>query len=323
MPPLPRAVHHNPCNLGAAGAVPGGLGVVEGDELPYKPEALCRGGGRWPSHNRCSENRPDNPFGGLLFGIGNGFWEGLARLAGPESVPPWRYESPAIHATAQAPDGHIYALESRDTGRVNTDGSPIRELQAIVLDGSTGVVVKRMPLEPEVWTLISNNNGVGSCNSSRTEGLPEFVGPVIGVDGYGYLLVRRHTRTLVSTCNENGTHQSRDVQRGIVLLKLSPNGILATQVVRSDQCSVLAFQANCDSPATLLQVVPDLIGGTVVLWQYRPTGQPLETHMTRFDENGAATDRVVPASTSISLMGDMGTAYGMNDGVRAAMDVVT
>ena len=28
--------------LGAVGAVPGGLGVVEGDELPYKPEALTK-----------------------------------------------------------------------------------------------------------------------------------------------------------------------------------------------------------------------------------------------------------------------------------------
>src|SRR5882757_5877391 len=28
--------------LGAAGAVPAGLGVVEGDEIPYKPEALAK-----------------------------------------------------------------------------------------------------------------------------------------------------------------------------------------------------------------------------------------------------------------------------------------
>ena len=28
--------------MGAAGAIPGGLGVVEGDEIPYKPEALAK-----------------------------------------------------------------------------------------------------------------------------------------------------------------------------------------------------------------------------------------------------------------------------------------
>src|SRR5688572_24184070 len=36
-----HAAKHSPViALGAAGAVPAGLGVVDGDEIPYKPEAL-------------------------------------------------------------------------------------------------------------------------------------------------------------------------------------------------------------------------------------------------------------------------------------------
>ena len=79
-------------------------------------------------------------FGGLVFGLGDdGFNQGLARLAGPASARPWRYESPGYLSTpAAASDGTIYVLESRYAGSDNTDGSPIMEMQAISLDGSTG-----------------------------------------------------------------------------------------------------------------------------------------------------------------------------------------
>jgi hypothetical protein len=39
----PHAAKPSPVlSMGAAGAIPGGLGVVEGDEIPYKPEALAK-----------------------------------------------------------------------------------------------------------------------------------------------------------------------------------------------------------------------------------------------------------------------------------------
>ena len=63
-------------------------------------------------------------FGGLLVRTGDSSSFGIARVAGPANAPAWRYEPPvggAVTSKAVAPDGTIYALESRYTGRTNTD----------------------------------------------------------------------------------------------------------------------------------------------------------------------------------------------------------
>lgn len=107
----------------------------------------------------------------------------LTRFAGSADTMPWRYESGGlIDRPAIGPDGIIYAIEHLGGGK-----------SVIILDGATGQVAARVLLANSV-TNYEVANPQGACQSNYSEQEPVTVGPIVGADGFGHLLVRRRTR---------------------------------------------------------------------------------------------------------------------------------
>ena len=238
-------------------------------------------------------------------------FKGYARFAGPDSVMPWRFESIGVVARpAQAADGTIYAVERYDTGLTNPlpFGSAIIDTQIIVLDGATGTVRKRIPLARERH---------GSVCAPGRQTVPQIAGPVVGTDGYGYLVVRNYT---VAYTDPGGpgcsvTHITQDM--GLTLMRIAPSGSTSATNVYSQHCEGPIGSTACDDAPWIYEVFPDGIGGTLVR-AYRTTA-PGEQEMvlTRITDQGVQYDVPVDFDERIFLIGDAGTAFVGGDAVSA------
>jgi hypothetical protein len=259
-------------------------------------------------------------FGGLVAGIdpqpfdsayGTAFlprFKGYAQFAGPSSTTPWRFDAiDSVGRPAQAPDGTIYAVERYYTGVNNPNGLAIVDTQVLVIDGATGVVRKRVPLARERQGL-----SCGATGSWQT--VPAIEGPIVGTDGYGYLVVRTNI-TIRTGCTPYLV--SQDV--GLTLLKISPTGSVTPTTIYARHCDGVDI-TGCDEPPTIDQLFPDGIGGILVSFeQFDPVYQR-EKRLTRITDAGLQYDQAVDWDERITMVGDNGTAFVGGDAVRA-MDV--
>jgi alpha-tubulin suppressor-like RCC1 family protein len=202
---------------------------------------------------------------------------GFVRLAGPTAVSPWRYDSDGrLERPAQARDGTIYALDKYDTGLTDVHGTHIIETHVIVLDGATGQLRSKIPLQREI-------QGYGCGNDGWTFS-PRTVGPVIGNDGYGYVLVRNVTNIRSGGCGMT-SNVSQDV--GVKLLRISPAGESSYTVIYAQHCDhpFTTSITICDEEPNLGQLLPDGIGGILVTYGYTVSanqqGSPIYTMEAR------------------------------------------
>lgn len=238
-------------------------------------------------------------------------YRGYARFAGPESVMPWRFDSIGVVARpAQAADGTIYAVERYDTGLTNPNpySSKIIDTQIVVLDGATGTVRKRIPLARE--------RHQSPCVNGR-QTVPQIEGPIVGTDGYAYLVVRHYTRVYTDPGGPGCsiTHITQDM--GLTLLRIAPSGATSATNVYSQHCEGPIGSTACDDPPSIYEVFPDGTGGTLVR-AYRTTAPgEQEMRLTRITDQGIQYDVAVDFDERIFLIGDAGTAFVGGDAVSA------
>ena len=293
----------------------------------------------WQQHSPGLPLMGDS-FGGVIAGVLYDVNQGedlqaYVRLGVSGGVAPWRYQSPgSLLRPAQAPDGTLYALEFMHGG-VDAAGEDIWDKHAIVIDGKTGGLISRLPLAREVEAFESANDGVKlnpklTCRSTRAEYAPQTVGPIVGSDGRGYLLVRRRIKLGKGICNEfNGANYvpARTQDVGVELIALSPRNAAEVQSLYTLQCvSVELQRTSCDVPPLISQLLPDGIGGVLASWwralrlANRYSGQ---SYMTRIDAAGAGVDTPVPSSFWIDLIGQAGTAYVRAPGEYRLVDMTS
>lgn len=256
-------------------------------------------------------------FGGLVAGIEapidplelypQQWYTAYVRFAGPEGSPGWRFDSMGkVGRPAQALDGTIYALERYATGDNNLDGSPIIESQLIVLDGANGVVRGRYALARDQQILgYGSTCGVG-------EKLPSTLGPIVGTDGHGYVLVRRSTAS--GSCPE----MVFLLEASFTLLKVSPSGVVLPIPLHSQSCPSAMWEW-CSGLPSLKQLVPDGIGGMLVRTEHfdvAGSGFPQfdENRVTRIVDGAIAFSTVVGPQhpmfqEHITMIGGSGTAF--------------
>jgi len=268
-------------------------------------------------------------FGGVIAGLpydvnsGSEF-RAFERLGTAGGVSPWRYESSfASLQPAQAPDGTLYAIEYVASKDVH--GDRFLDKHAIVIDGRTGGVIDRRPLAREIDTytfLIDGQDAI--CGTSRFENAPDTVGPVVGSDGRGYLLIRRRVKDVVDSCNGQTQWPQRTVDHGVDLMILSPVAPPVMQPVLAETCAVPRFaQAGCDRTPLLTQVVPDGIGGVLAIWRRAGTlldSDAVHTIVTRRDKNGALSETLLERSISIHTVGQDGIVYVGTERGYSAID---
>ena len=275
-------------------------------------------------------------FGGVLAGAYDANFDFRAYLRfGGGSIQPWRYESRGrLERPAQAPDGILYAIE-RLPGGVNIDGEMIWDKYAIVLDGSRGRLINRTLLRRDVDEFIADLNGQVldmvppvRCRSLFYDFAPETVGPVVGTDGRGYLIVRHHEIRKRADCIEPFQRRAdRTIRMGLDLVILSPDAAPRTINLYSTACDgALGSTLPCDLPVSAHQIIPDGIGGTLVTWE-RGTGMVgqsvfVQRSMTRVNAAGELNERLVAPQFWLELMGQGGAALTYDDGWRA-IDVVS
>ena len=223
---------------------------------------------------------------GILYSVDSGFeFRALVRLGEAGGVPPWRYESAGVLLRpAQAADGTLYAIEY--VPGLDQFGDRFWDKHAIVIDGTTGHLIARRPFPRDVETYVAGLEEEGfTCTSTRLESAPAAVGPIVGSDGRGYLLIRRRLKHMVDSCIEQTAWPQRTIDHGVDLMILSPAAPPVVQPIFAEACDVPRLaQAACDTPPSLTQVVPDGIGGVLAVW-----GQQ-QTVVTRRDEAGALSD---------------------------------
>lgn len=260
--------------------------------------------------------------------------------AGGGTIRPWRYDSPgSLLRPAQSRDGTIYALEYL-SGGLDLQGDEIWDKYVVVIDGATGNLLKRIMLAREIVQFTSDHDGevlsaspLGPfyhCRTTRAESAPQTVGPVVGHDGRGYLLVRRYVNMKRGTCLEGTQRPDRTIDLGLDVMIVSANAPPAVVQVFSTQCTEIASSGAtiCDGPFHLDQLLPDGLGGTMVSWR-RATAiinnrtAVMQRYLTRVDEDGLATDRPVPLNYSINRIGQDGTAYTVSGGTVTAFNVIT
>jgi hypothetical protein len=255
-------------------------------------------------------------FGGLVAGtnrsvdIYGDHSASFVRFGGPAGSPGWRYDSPGrISTPAQASDGTIYTVERYPIGVNNFDGTPIIETQVVVIDGLTGGVRARYPLARERRGL--------PCAFGGWEASPRTLGPIVGTDGYGYLLVRRWTDQRLSAGNCS-TQISQDV--GVDLLRVSPSGVVTATAIYSQHCGPGPITI-CDEPPQLKEIFPDGIGGTLVraLITTSVTTQQVsrEMRIMRVADGTVQFNNTVDFDERITMIGDAATAFLAGDDVRA------
>lgn len=211
---------------------------------------------------------------------------GLARVAASAGTAAWRYDSPGmVDRPAQGPDGTIYVVEHLGDYLYvpNNNGNAYfpypGEKALVILDGATGEVTARVPLE-------------GDPNRE-----PVTVGPIVGGDGYGYILVAKGMQ--------------------LTLRKVSREGPVAETVIVSGTCS-----SNCTGPVPV-QLLPDGLGGLLVTASWKLSSQaPYDFRLTRLDGAGGRTDTPIDGGR-IEMIGRGGTAYlRVNSGIQVT-DVAT
>jgi hypothetical protein len=256
------------------------------------------------------------PYSGLYTGLEiTPRFKAFARFAGPPSAFPWRYDSVgSVQRPAQAPDGTIFALEKYDTGLTDVHGTSIIETQVVVLDGATGQVRTKIPLAREVRGF--------SCGNEGWVSVPRTVGPIVGNDGYGYVLVRNWTNIRSGGCVTGFVLQ--DV--GVKLLRISPAGAASSTVIYAQHCEHgFSNVTICDQAPNLGDLVPDGIGGMLVragytTMAYNDHTYDMEGRLTRLTPEGVQYD--IPSDYSNMLMiGDAGHAFVNDETSIRAMDV--
>lgn len=283
----------------------------------------------WQQHSPGIPLMGDS-FGGVLSGVVNddGDFRAYVRLGGG-AAPPWRYESAGfLEKPAQAPDGTTYAIEHLPGG-VNIDGATIRDKYLLTLNGATGRVIGRTRLRREVDEFVSALDGVVldavppiQCRTLYYDWAPETWGPVVGTDGGGYLLVRRHEVRKRGECLPPFLRRpDRTITMGIDLVILSPTSEPRTVNIYSANCEAgLGTTLPCDLPVKAFQVLPDGIGGTLVTWERgtQMVGNAVfvQRSMTRVDANGTIQEQTVPRQFWVEMIGQAGTALAYDDGWR-------
>jgi alpha-tubulin suppressor-like RCC1 family protein len=278
-------------------------------------------------------------FGGVIAGVATehsyDFFAALVRLGNAGGVRPWRYEpSGSLLRPAQAPDGALYAVEYVASHDAN--GEELWDKHAVVIDGTTGRLLGRHVLAREIDTFTAELDGVVVreqprlvCRSTRREAAPSTIGPIVGSDGRGYLLVRRHVKHKFDTCVEQHSRHRRTIDTGVDLVILSPDGPHNVEPVFADNCIVDVFQSStCDTVPELKQLMPDGVGGMLAsvdrFGSFLPTNTVLmQRVVSRRDEAGTFADTEVDNTTWIDTVGQGGISYVYQGGAWSAIDVTS
>jgi len=275
-------------------------------------------------------------FGGVLSVVydENDNPRAYARVGGG-SINSWRYQSAGeLGRPAQAPDGTIYAIE-RLPGGVTSAGQRIMDKYGIVLDGATGGLISRTLFRREVAVFTATWDGLVTdsippitCRSVYDDWAPEALDPVVGSDGRGYFVVRRHQIHQRADCMLPFQRRpDRTIEMGIDLVVLSPDAAPHTINLYSTTCvGEPGTTLPCDLPVHAVQMMPDGIGGTLVSWE-RATHLVgasvfVQRSLTRVNADGELAERQVPRQFWMEMMGQAGTVFSYDDGWRA-MDVTT
>lgn len=278
-------------------------------------------------------------YGGVIAGVlanasSGTDYRAYARIGGGTTAP-WRFESAgALGRPAQGRDGTLYAIEYLP-GAPNSEGDEVWDKYAIVLDGASGRLLSRTRLAREVDEFVSEEDGMVlpltppvHCHSYRLDTSPETQGPVVGADGRGYLIVRRHAIRKTADCIEPFMrHADRTISMGVDLVVLSRDGTLQSVEIYSASCNgALGTTLPCDLPVRTFQLMPDGIGGTLVTWE-RGTAMVgdsvfVQRSLTRVDAEGRTSEQPVARQFWLELVGQAGMALTFDDEWRA-MDVAT
>jgi hypothetical protein len=131
------------------------------------------------------------------------------------------------------------------------------------------------------------------------------IGPIVGADGFGYIVVTKGME--------------------ITLRRLSRDGQAASTVIVPAVCT--AGQCRAPVPGQLL---PDGLGGLLITADWANASyMTVDLHLTRIDRDGDRTDTAIASSTgAIELIGQDGTAYlrqtsGATTVSQPVMDVLT
>jgi hypothetical protein len=214
---------------------------------------------------------------------------------------------------AVGPDGTLYAIEFL-FGGLDYQGEEIWDKHVIVINGSNGQLIRRVPLAREVRDYVTTAHGVTLatgfvCHNSREESAPHTVGPIVGADGRGYLLVRKFTRYGTGDdCTDPGFPHIRTTENGLDLIELSAAEGPTVRNIYAEQCGGGAW-GLCDYLVEGRQVIPDGLKGLVVLWT-RATSivngsqYVTQTTATRWDADRVRVDTTVPLDFRIDVAGE-------------------
>jgi alpha-tubulin suppressor-like RCC1 family protein len=278
-------------------------------------------------------------FGGAIVGVladvNSGTDYRAYKRIGGGSTPPWRYESNgALSRPAQARDGTLYAIEYL-FGGLDIDGYEVWDKYATVMDGATGRVISRtvLPREVDEFTSLRDGDVIPltppiQCRSYRYDGSPSTIGPIVGSDGRGYLLVRRYRLHKTADCIEPFQRRpDRTVEMGLDLMILSPAAAPQVVSVYSSSCAgTLGTTLPCDLPVRAFQMMPDAIGGMLVTFERgtQMVGDSVfvQSSMTRVPEAGGDNiERNVSPGFWLQMVGQDGVAVTYGDEGWQAIDV--
>ena len=157
-------------------------------------------------------------------------------------------------------------------------------------------------------TTVTNSQASG-CQPIHWETEPRTVGPIVGADGFGYLLVSHKTTATHLSCGSgwvNGlytgwqTVTSTTGDAGMKLLRLARSGQVGEEILDQRDCT----ESACLEPRPI-QLVPDGIGRLLIVaewWVATPTWN-LERRVTRIDHEGERVDTTISRGTRIELVG--------------------
>lgn len=276
-------------------------------------------------------------FGGVVAGVldASGSSFGSYSRIGGGTAPPWRFlSSGTLEQPAQASDGTLYGLEFLP-GTVTPDGQQSWDKFVLVIDGESGSLISRTMLPREIDNFVSAQDGVvlpttppTVCRSARYETAPETVGPIVGVDGRGYFVVRRYHIESWASCNPPFRRRpDRAIAMGLDLYSFGRDGEPRVVDLFSTSCTgELGTTLPCDLKVRPLQLLPDAIGGTLVTWE-RGTSMVgssvfVQRSMSRVDAEAAVSERLVSPRFEVEMMGQAGFALAYGDGGYEVTDVV-
>ncbi len=140
------------------------------------------------------------------------------------------------------------------------------------------------------------------------------IGPIVGTDGFGYVLVRAFTNTPLGASCAQGWAQ----HVGVTLLRVSPTGSVSPTTVYSQFCTRFSGRTICDGAPELFELFPDGIGGSLVRTRYITsvdndpfTTRPYtsETRLMRVHNGAVQFSNVVDFHERITMIGGTGTAF--------------